>query len=97
VEASLSLNKTGYVPGEPIVFDILVDNQSDYRINQVELILTQVKYVVLSYDNVQSPDYINFNPGNGQKPSWTKALPSKNDKADKSPPVKMTKRTKALP
>ncbi|XP_060556233.1 arrestin domain-containing protein 17-like [Ruditapes philippinarum] len=62
VEASLSLNKTGYVPGEPIVFDILVDNQSDYRINQVELILTQVKYVVLSYDNVQSPDYTNLNP-----------------------------------
>jgi hypothetical protein len=35
--------------------------------------------------------------GNGQKPSWTKALPSKNDKADKSPPVKMTRRSKALP
>jgi hypothetical protein len=62
VEASLSLNKTGYVPGEPIVFDILVDNQSDYRINQVELILTQVKYIVLSYDNVQSPNNTNLNP-----------------------------------
>jgi hypothetical protein len=27
----------------------------------------------------------------------TKALPSESDKADKSPPVKMTRRTKALP
>jgi hypothetical protein len=37
-----------------------------------------------------------YTPGNGQKPSRTKAVPSKNDKADKSPPVKMTGRTKAL-
>jgi hypothetical protein len=35
--------------------------------------------------------------GNRQKPSQTKALLSKNDKADKSPPVKMTGQTKALP
>jgi hypothetical protein len=33
----------------------------------------------------------------GQKPYQTKALSSKNDKADKSPPVKMTGQTKALP
>jgi hypothetical protein len=31
-----------------------------------------------------------YTSGNGQKPSRTKALPSKNDKADKSPPVKMS-------
>jgi hypothetical protein len=35
--------------------------------------------------------------GNGQKPSQTKALLSKNDKAAKSPPVKMTGQTKAFP
>jgi hypothetical protein len=33
--------------------------------------------------------------GNRQKPSRIKALLSKNDKADKSPPVKMIGRTKA--
>jgi hypothetical protein len=33
----------------------------------------------------------------GQKPSLTKAVPLKSDKADKSPPVKMTRQTKALP
>lgn len=41
VDVSLSLNKTGFVPGEPIVFDIIVDNQSDYVINTVELVLIQ--------------------------------------------------------
>ncbi|KAL4235194.1 Arrestin (or S-antigen) [Mactra antiquata] len=37
----LSLNKTGYVPGEPIVYDIRIDNQTDYRITDILLELVQ--------------------------------------------------------
>ncbi|KAK3611649.1 hypothetical protein CHS0354_021902 [Potamilus streckersoni] len=39
---TLSLQKTGFVPGEPILYDITVDNKSDNNINKVQLELRQV-------------------------------------------------------
>jgi hypothetical protein len=40
---------------------------------------------------------VQYTVGNRQKPFRTKDLVSKNEKTDKSPPVKMTRQTKALP
>lgn len=42
VDVSLSLDRTGYVPGEPVLYDIRIDNQSDKPVNAVELCLQQV-------------------------------------------------------
>lgn len=42
VDVTMSLNKSGYVPGEPIAYDILVNNQSDFNITKVDLKLIQV-------------------------------------------------------
>ncbi|XP_053402728.1 arrestin domain-containing protein 17-like [Mercenaria mercenaria] len=62
VEASLSLNKTGYVPGEPIVYDIIIDNQSDYSINTVELILIQKTTYQGKSDAFLSSGHPKFHP-----------------------------------
>jgi len=42
VDVSLSIDKTGYVPGEPVLYDIHIDNQSDKPVVAVELCLQQV-------------------------------------------------------
>ncbi|KAL3859288.1 hypothetical protein ACJMK2_009514 [Sinanodonta woodiana] len=39
---TLSLKKTGFVPGEPILYDITVENKSNSNINKVQLELRQV-------------------------------------------------------
>ncbi|KAJ8302419.1 hypothetical protein KUTeg_018815 [Tegillarca granosa] len=46
---SLHLNKSGYVPGEPIVYDITIHNNTDTTITSVTLTLRQiVKYTGFS-------------------------------------------------
>ena len=45
LHASLSLNKTGFVPGEPIEYTIEVTNQSDNDVTALELDLKQVFYL----------------------------------------------------
>jgi hypothetical protein len=42
VQARLTLAKTGYVPGEPIVYTVDVFNKCDFSIDRVELDLKQV-------------------------------------------------------
>lgn len=42
VQIRLALNKTGYVPGEPVIYTIDVFNKCDFNIEQVELELKQV-------------------------------------------------------
>ncbi|PVD21291.1 hypothetical protein C0Q70_19463 [Pomacea canaliculata] len=42
VQIRLALNKTGYVPGEPVIYTIDVFNKCDFNIEQVELELKQL-------------------------------------------------------
>lgn len=42
VEVTLSLNKTGFVPGEPVLYDINIDNQSEKPVGTINLFLQQV-------------------------------------------------------
>lgn len=42
VQVKLDINKSGFVPGEPLVYDINIDNKSDNTIETIHLILEQV-------------------------------------------------------
>ncbi|KAL5022520.1 hypothetical protein ScPMuIL_001675 [Solemya velum] len=42
VVAELSLNKMGYVPGEPLIYTIKIDNKSETEIKEISLELRQV-------------------------------------------------------
>ena len=44
----LNINKTAYVPGEPLVYEIYVDNRSDNNVKDMDLILRQVRYSFLN-------------------------------------------------
>ena len=39
---TVDVNKSGFVPGEPLVYDIKIDNKSDNTIGLIHLILEQV-------------------------------------------------------
>ena len=43
IHATLSLNKTGYVPGEPIEYTVEVNNRTDTTVTGLELGLRQVR------------------------------------------------------
>ena len=47
LSANLRLEKTAYVPGEPIVYDLEIVNRSSQTIEQVHLLLYQVKFLLL--------------------------------------------------
>ena len=54
VDIALELNKTGYVPGEPIVYDITIGNKSENKIESVNLLLVQVSHL---YTFFRVPDH----------------------------------------
>lgn len=62
VEISMTLNKTGYVPGEPVVYDLFLDNQSDYRIVAADLILIQIVTYKGFSDSIFSSGHPKYHP-----------------------------------
>ncbi|XP_052059942.1 arrestin domain-containing protein 17-like [Mytilus californianus] len=42
VELDLSINKTAFVPGEPLIYEVMINNQSDNTISEFYLMLRQV-------------------------------------------------------
>ena len=39
----ININKTAFVPGEPLVYDISIDNRSQNLIKDMDFILRQVR------------------------------------------------------
>ena len=42
VAVSVDVNKSGFVPGEPLVYDLKIDNKSDHTVGLMHLLLEQV-------------------------------------------------------
>ncbi|KAK3085924.1 hypothetical protein FSP39_010765 [Pinctada imbricata] len=62
IEVSMGLNKTGYVPGEPILYDINITNNSDNVIREAHLVLIQnVTYTGYS-DSIFSSNKPHYHP-----------------------------------
>ncbi|XP_045207004.2 arrestin domain-containing protein 17-like [Mercenaria mercenaria] len=58
VDIHLDLNKTGFVPGEPIMYTIAVNNRSSQTVNETHLILNQMT----TYTGISNALFSNQNP-----------------------------------